>query len=340
MRIFRACRTRFTALLRRLLQPIVRDITERRHQEILDLVRQLNDRLSQIALRESQLRAILTRDVELESDQRRLLHAISDTGTAHHVSHAIRRATLHRDPFPYAIIDDALPKPLYASLLKGIPPAELFADRPVNKQQLTVPLALAPEYSQRVWHFVTSVVVPEWIMPVVLKKFRAPLDEWISSNWPGVRAESIQFHSSDGRILRRQRGYRIPPHRDPKWAFLTGILYLARKTDSEAWGTQLYTVDADEEARGPAPHWIDAARCRHVADVAFRPNRLLVFLNSVGAHGAHIPDDVQPETLERYIYQFRIAPTVESMSMLKAALTEDRRPYWAGKSADYQDRGG
>ena len=62
---------------------------------------------------------------------------------------------------------------------------------------------------------------------------------------------------------------------------------------------------------------------------------MLVFLNSVGAHGAHIPEDAQPETLERYIYQFRIAPTVESMSLLRAALPEDRRPLWVGKSADY-----
>lgn len=117
--------------------------------------------------------------------------------------------------------------------------------------------------------------------------------------------------------------------------FITCILYLARRQDSEAWGTQLYTVDSDEEARGAAPHWVDPARCRHVGDVAFRANRMLILLNSVGAHGAHIPADAQPENLERYIYQFRIAPTVESMSMLKSTLPEERRPFWAGKSADY-----
>jgi hypothetical protein len=55
----------------------------------------------------------------------------------------------------------------------------------------------------------------------------------------------------------------------------------------------------------------------------------------VGAHGAQIPEDAQPETLERYIYQFRIAPTVESMALLKSTLPEERRPFWAGKSTDY-----
>jgi hypothetical protein len=62
---------------------------------------------------------------------------------------------------------------------------------------------------------------------------------------------------------------------------------------------------------------------------------MLVFLNSVGAHGAHIPADALPENLDRYIYQFRIGPTVESMATLKAVLPEERRPVWAGKQSDY-----
>jgi hypothetical protein len=219
--------------------------------------------------------------------------------------------------------------------VKGLPPVELFADRPTNKQQLQVPFRLAPAYSRCVWHHLTRVVVPEYILPPIVEKFRAPLDQWITLNWPASDPASVRFHGSDGRILLRRRGYRIPPHRDPKWGFITCILYLARRHDSESWGTQLYTIDEDEEARGAAPHWIDPARCRHVGDVAFRANRMLVFLNSVGAHGASIPDDAQPETLERYIYQCRIGPTVDSMAALKSTMTADRRPFWAGKSADY-----
>lgn len=308
---------------------------ERQCQEMLEQVKGLNEHLSLMARRESQLRAVLSRDAELDGDLATLTEVPADTGTAHHIAQAIRRATVHRDPFPYAVIDDVLPKGLYGCLLKGLPPLELFADRPVNKQQLTVPFRLAPAYSQRVWRFVTGVAVPKFIVPAIVEKFRVPMNEWICRNWPAVPPPSVQFHSSDGRILLRRQGYLIPPHRDPKWGFLTCILYLARREDSEAWGTQLYAVDADEEARGAAPHWIDPARCRCVAEVAFKRNRMLVFLNSVGAHGAHIPEDAQPETLERYIYQFRIAPTVESMSLLKAALPEDRRPLWVGKSADY-----
>jgi hypothetical protein len=113
-------------------------------------------------------------------------------------------------------------------------------------------------------------------------------------------------------------------------------LYLARRGDNEAWGTQLYTVEQDDEARGTSPHWIDPARCRQVGDVAFRPNRMLILLNSVGAHGAHIPSDAQPQDLERYIYQFRIGPTADAIAVLKSTMPQERRPFWAAaKSADY-----
>jgi hypothetical protein len=307
---------------------------ERQCQQILGEVKALNDRLAEVTRRESQLRAVLQRNAELDVQQDSLDAVLSRTDTAAHVAAAVSRAGLRDDPFPHAVIDDVLPLDLYRCVIRGIPPVEVFSDRPVNKQQLTVPFSLAPNYSQHVWRFLTSVVIPDMIEPAVVGKFRGALDGWIAQNWPDVPPASVQLHSSDGRIILRSRGYRIPPHRDPKWGFITCILYLARKNDSEAWGTQLYSVDEDQEARGPSPHWIDPARCRPAGDVTFKPNRMLVFLNSVGAHGASIPDDA-PENLERYIYQFRIAPTVESMALLKATLPEERRPFWAGKGGDY-----
>ena len=307
---------------------------ERQHREILEQLAELNQRLADAARRESQLRAILGRDAEIEDQLPRLEQILADERTGSHITRAIDRAPLDTHPFPYAVVDEVLPREIYWAVIRSLPPLELFSDRPVNKQQLTVPFKLAPAYSRKAWRFMTAVVVPQFIMPALVAKFRGVLDEWITGNWPEVPPASVALETSDGRILLRRRGYRIPPHRDPKWAFITAILYLARRDDSETWGTQLYSVDDDKEARGVSPHWIDPARCRFVTEVAFKPNRLLLFLNSVGAHGAHIPDDAQPEALERYIYQFRVGPSVESMTMLKATLAEDRRSYWAGKAGD------
>jgi hypothetical protein len=304
-------------------------------QEILTELRVANDRLAQLTLRESQLRAVLKRDAELDVHGDKLERILAKTDVGAHVAAAIDRAELRLDPFPHAIVDELLPPHLYRALLRALPPIELFADRPVNKQQLSVPFALAPTYSRRVWRFITDIVVPDFITPNVVQKFHEPLMDWITANWPDADPQAVEMHSSNGRIMLRRRGYRIPPHRDPKWGFITCLFYLARPEDSEAWGTQIYAVDGDEEARGAAPHWIDPARCRLVADIPFRANRTLVFLNSYGAHGSQIPDDAEPATLERYAYQFRIGPTTQSVEAMMATLSEDRRAMWAGKFADY-----
>jgi hypothetical protein len=308
-------------------------------QKINELLRQLEamgERLSQLALRESELRTILEREAELDPHHDRLLEVIGNPHLADHVNGAIEGAPLQLQPFPYIVIDKLLPGSFYRTLLKGIPPVQLFANKPAGKQHLDVPFALAPMYSHRIWRFMADTVVPTMIAPRILEKFRASTNDWIARNWPDLAPEEVDLHTSGGRIMMRRRGYRILPHRDPKWAFITCIFYLARPGDSEAWGTQLYEVDRDQEADTASPYWIDAKRCRCVNDVAFRPNRLLVFLNSGGAHGAHIPPDAEPETLERYIYQFRIGPPTATIARLKSMLPQERQPLWSGKTlVDY-----
>jgi hypothetical protein len=311
-------------------------LIQRQCEEILNQVNAMSEQLSQLAGRESELRKILERDSECESHLDRLAQVLRKKAIPDRLKASIDQAQLHLEPFPYTVIDSVLPGSLYDSLLRGLPPVELFTDKPAGKQQLAVPFSLAPAYSQRVWtHFVEDLI-PNIVGPRLVEKFRAPIDDWISYNWPQLDPGSVPLRASGGRIMLRRRGYRIRPHRDPKWSFITCILYLARPGDDEAWGTQLYAVDGDDEAKNAAPYWIGDERCRLVEDVKFKPNRLLVFLNSVGAHGAQIPEDAQPENLERYIYQFRFGPTVETIAMLKSMLPEDRQALWAGKAlVDY-----
>jgi hypothetical protein len=89
---------------------------------------------------------------------------------------------------------------------------------------------------------------------------------------------------------------------------VTGLVYLARNGDLESYGTQFYRVRDDEDAPSDKPYYVDQARCEEVAAVPFRANTLVAFLNSRGAHGASIPADAKPATLERYLYQFRLGP--------------------------------
>lgn len=305
----------------------------RQCEDMLAQMKTIGERVSELASREAQLRALAEHESLLEPYDQQLDTMISRSeSTAARVAEALEGAVLHVEPFPYAVVDHLLPTRLYKCLVRGIPPPELFSAKATGKEQLAVPFSLAPTYSRRAWRYMAETVVPTMIAPRVIEKFRPQIDEWITSNWPGVSPSSVDLHSSGGRVMLRRRGYTIEPHRDPKWGFITCILYLPRQEDSESWGTQIYSVDEDREADSAAPYWIDPRRCRLVEDVNFKPNRMLVFLNSRGAHGARIPPNAQPENLQRHIYQFRIGPTAEAIAMLKAKLPEERQPLWVGKA--------
>jgi hypothetical protein len=300
-------------------------------------VRTLQESLSAVSLRESQLAAIYRHDREYAAALERLPALLDAVRVGDHVRCAIERAPLQLHPFPHTVIENVFPDDFFGALVTGIPPQELFGDRPVNKQRMVVPFDWAPLYSQRVWSFLIDRILDAVVAPAAVQKFRTPLAEWIHANWPQLPGDdptrTLRFISTDGRILLRTRGYRITPHRDPKWGFITCLLYLARPGDNEAWGTQLYSVADDVEAPNINAYWIKADRCRLEKEVPFRRNSMLVFLNSGGAHGAHIPADAEPADLQRHIYQFRIGPAPDEIRALMRLLPEERRGFWEGKVA-------
>lgn len=314
----------------------------RLQQQIHDLdeeVKTLKAALAVVIRKERQLRTVLETEYASADGVSRFEASVRDLPIAEHVRAAIAGATLELDPFPHCIVDRLLPDEYYGALVAAIPPADLFADRPENKQQLPVPLEFAPRYSMEVWRHMTRLAETA-IKPAVLAKFHQPLTEWLRQTLPvlgDAPLEQMRITCSDGRLLRRGPGYVIPPHRDPKWGFITCLMYLARPGDDETWGTQFYRVEGDQQTAGARPHWIDPNQCRLVKDVAFLPNRALIFLNSVGAHGAQIPKDAQPPSLERYAYQFRIGADGRSIKAIRDKLPPDLRALWAGKvDDDYQ----
>jgi hypothetical protein len=301
-------------------------------------VRRLSSALEAVSLRERQLRAILQADAAADERVLRFQATLDEEALARHIQVVVSRAALHLDPFPHCVVDDLFSNVYYDALVEGIPPVELFSDRPVNKQQLHVPLDFAPKYSRVVWAHMADVAVARLLTPAIVDKFREPLTDWLHVHFPALGGDplaAVELNGSDGRIMLRRPGYKIPPHRDPKWGFITCLLYLARPGDDSRWGTQLFRVDADQEARGGAPHWVPEERCQWVADVDFIPNRALIFLNSTGAHGASISANAQPADLERYTYQFRVGPERGSMEALRATLTPERQTLWTGKVTSY-----
>jgi hypothetical protein len=297
------------------------------------------DGLQAARFKESQLRAVMQRDLETQHLEASLRKEMKDfDGVERHVRQAFANVEVLQEPFPYAVVDNVLPQWLYDALLTGLPPTELYGDRDVNRQQLTVPFDLAPRYSHMVWKFMTQTVVDHILQPAILEAFGPSLHAWIHEAFPAVDLETIAalpVKSSEGRIMYRKRGYYIRPHRDPNWGMITGIFYLAKPGDDERWGTDLYTVDDDVKAPSVTPYWIKEERCHHVRLVENRPNRLLLFINSKGAHGARIPEGLADAEVERSIYQFKLTPRTAGMRMLISTLPEDEQQAWQGKVTNY-----
>jgi hypothetical protein len=321
-----------------LLNPVTFLRTLNRVDQLADAVKELTKSVDALRVRTEQLFEV----ERLDSEQREDIQALSEELDAdligRHVRAAIAAAPLHMDPFPHIVVEKWLPRDVYATIVRAIPPAVFFADREVSRQRMIVPFPVAPAYSQHVWRFVASDIVGGVVGPALTEKFGAVMSDYVRSFCPAMPPDTdLALHTSDGRIMLRRPGYVIAPHRDPKWGFVTGLMYLARSGDSETYGTQLYRVKDDEEAPTGTPLYFDPTRCELVRSVPFRANTLLVFLNSVGAHGASIPAEALPAALERYVYQFRLGPDAQTISKLLACMTPDRRALWGGGKAERAD---
>jgi hypothetical protein len=222
-----------------------------------------------------------------------------------------------------------LPDDVYERIVEAMPPSVFFAhDR---DEHWAVPSGVAPLYSRQVWALVANTIVGQMIYKALNRKFQDTICRYMRSFVPTLpRDIDLTLHPSDGRIMLRRPGYHLAPHRDPKWGFVTGIVYLAREGDNESHGTQIYRVRDDAEAPTSRVYYPEAAKCELVKDVPFRANTMLAFLNSEGAHGASIPADAQPPNLERYIYQFRLGPTGKVIKRLTDLMAPEQAAMWAG----------
>ena len=133
----------------------------------------------------------------------------------------------------------------------------------------------------------------------------------------------------------RRPGYHLGPHRDPKRSIATCLLYFARPGDREDYGTEIYRVLDDGEASYTQTYYPsqEGRTCELVKVVPYRPNSMLAFLNSYGAHGANIPRDAPP-TLERYSCQFYVGPDGGALADLISRLAPERQALWQSKKEE------
>jgi hypothetical protein len=317
-----------------LLRPGTFFRTLARVDQVSDKTRALEQTVETLRLRTEQLEAITRLDWELQDEVAKLAQYLEPARIEAHISAAVAAAPIVDDPFPHIVVERWLPPDVYRTIVRALPPAIFFTEKEISRQRLLVPFSFAPTYSRRVWAFVADHIVAGVLRRALEQKFESSIAAFVrTAAGDAAASEPLELRTSDGRIMLRRPGYVIPPHRDQRWGFVTGLVYLAREGDAEEYGTRLYRVDSDEDAPTDKPFYIDESRCQPVKTVPFRANTLFAFLNSTGAHGASIPADAQPADLERYVYQFRLGPSAQAIQRLLAAMPPERRIRWAGAKA-------
>src|SRR5258705_2987784 len=278
-----------------LLRPKTFFRTLARVDSIADKTRELSTAVDQLRVQTEQLMTIQRVDWDRRFDLTRLDRWLDPARLEAHINRVFDAAPLELDPFPHVVIENWLPDDVYARIIDAMPASIFFAhDR---DQHWSVPFGVAPLYSRQVWAFVANHIVGDMVHAALNRKFQQTICEYVRSFCPALPADmDLTLHPSDGRIMLRRPGYNLMPHRDPKWGFVTGIVYLAREGDSDSHGTQLYRVRDDSQAPTSRVFYVEPGTCDLAKDVPFRANSMLVFLNSEGAHSASIPADGQPPT--------------------------------------------
>jgi len=284
----------------------------------------------------AQIRCIMELDAQQHEQLASLPTLLDERQIQTHVAQAISAAELRSEPFEHLVAEEILPPAVYDLLLGAMPPVVFFDDHDPIKQNLVFPITFGPALPRKVWNIVDTMIARRCIQPAVLKKFHQPLQDHYDTIFGSAfraQANALPKLSSGGRLMLRRPGYHLAPHRDPKRSMLTCLLYLARPGDDEAHGTQLFSISKDQEASYKQTYYpgADGSTCELETMVPFRPNTMLVFLNAHGAHGATIPLDAI-DALERYSYQFYVAPDNAALGELIRQLPRDRRTMWQNKN--------
>jgi hypothetical protein len=228
-------------------------------------------------------------------------------------------------------IDNLLPDDWCDLLVDAIPPKVFFKNPNTTRQEMQVPFIFAPAYHRFAWDRFFSSVIEQALIPGIVERFGTALDEFVRHHWPAFGSmgdAGINLGVTNSRLLLRHGGYEIKPHRDPRWALLTCLVYLQKGDESPAYGTQFYRLKEERDTPHSSPFWAEPGECELVKDVPAKRNTAVIFLNSTGAHGASVPRDV-PEGFNRFVYQVQFGPDEATRHRLIATLPEDRRPMWS-----------
>ena len=219
-----------------------------------------------------------------------------------HMRGVVERAEVVGYPIPYLWIPELLPDDVYQAVLDAVPVAVFIDDHPAGRRELPVPPRMAPTHAVVTWAFLTEVAHRP-LSDLLLARFQPFLAAHVATRFPELPPFGewgVEITLSEDRIVRRGLGDSSRVTDDRPWTLLSGILCLARPSDTDGCGGRLGSK---------------VFPCR--------PNSALVFLGSASSYeyGSISPDAGADQ--ERYSYEFDIGPTREGRRRLTAMLERE-----------------
>lgn len=206
-----------------------------------------------------------------------------------HLIYRLANTPLLQFPFPHMVVEDALPREIYARLIAAMPPDGDYAPTGIAGRAAIVPDAVehrvADPEGAALWRDVFATMMHDDIGAWLMAKFYDIVSVRFGLDKPGA---GIALRSSV-RLVRDGAGFAMRPHTDAPARVISTLVYLPADARRTELGTSFYAPrDTDFDCPGGVEH--DPALFDRVATLPFRPNTLLAFAKTPGCfHGVEGP---------------------------------------------------
>lgn len=181
-----------------------------------------------------------------------------------HVCYKLRNARVKLYPFPHFFIRNVFPRDFYMKLVENLPPDDRYkANESSYRNRYFGPKDYDP----------TGFLGERQFLDSVLAIFGPQLFE--RKNRDYLPGESMSV-STDIRLIRDVKGYKIGPHTDAPWKMVSLLFYLPKNPLMRHAGTSIFVPEDHEKRCNGGPHYpFDGFR---IVDTApFIPNSCFGF---------------------------------------------------------------
>lgn len=207
----------------------------------------------------------------------------------------------------YLCVRDFLPEKLYRACMEYWPDSSDFVFKTPSRARITmgeIDSVILPAAQREFWRRFGNDIVNGTIKPLLTEVFLPFLDrkfDWVPEERRNWIRENLRFidHHVDG--LNLDRNYKIEPHVDQQYIFVTSLLYMPADDAEVAQGTWLYKAK-DASLRTRDIEYLDPDSVAPYRKFPFYPNTLVCLLQTPTAfHGKPLVAGG-----ERRSYQFNV----------------------------------